>query len=150
MFETIDSAEIHLEPIFGDSGTRLWSFVKLPLHVPWFYVTVGIVDEDGVEKQDMACLSEAKDLIAIAGADYLKIREANIVLPGYMTGKDSWTMVPLAEVWAGLDPAGFGQRTYVYVTQEGNRYLDTSLCGDEVKLEDKKRVFQNPCLNVNG
>lgn len=148
MFETIVGSEIELPPIFGGDETRLWPFVNLRLHIPWFYVTLAIDDNEGIEHRHMACLTRANDLIATADTEYLRIVEANVVLPGYMTGKSSWTMTPLAEIWAGIEPETQEQVAYVFVTADGDRYLSSGVCDDESALEGVTKVFQNPKLKL--
>lgn len=149
MFETEDRAEIEIPPIFGEPGTRLWPFVTLRLHMPWLYVMWGIKDDEGIERRQMACLSKISDLVQIAAADYVTIRDVNIVLPGHMTGKQGWTMEPLAEIWKGIEPDTDGQAAHVFVTASGGRYLQSGICDDEFKLEDKQRIFQSPCLKLD-
>lgn len=150
MFETIDGSEIEIPPIFGDEGTRLWPFVTLRLHMPWLYVTYGIKDDEDAERRQMACLSKIDDLLQMAATDFVTIRDVNIVLPGHMTGKQGWTMEPLVEIWEGIEPDTDGQAAHVFVTTSGGRYLQSGICDDESKLEDKQRIFQNPCLKVDS
>jgi hypothetical protein len=150
MFETVDAAEIEFPPIFGERGTRLWPFVTLRLHMPWLYVMYGVEDDEGMEFMQMACLLQIVDLVQMAAADDLTIRDVNIVLPGHMTGKPGWTMEPLAEIWEGIEPDAHGQAAHVFVTASGGRYLKSGVCDDESKLEDKQLIFQNPCLKLNS
>jgi len=150
MFETFDGTEIEIHPFFEETGRRLWSAITLRLHLPWIYATYGIEDQEGNEFRQMACLSQIDDLLHLAAADYLKIREVNIVLPGHMTGKDAWTMEPLAEIWEGIEPETENQKAHVFITGGGGRYLRSGLCDDESQLREKKRIFQNPCLRMDS
>jgi len=150
MFETLDGAEIEIPAIFGGGGRRLWSAVTLRLHMPWIYVTYSFKDGEGMEFSQMACLTQIDDLLQMAAADFLKIREVNIVLPGHITGKDTWTMEPLAEIWEGIEPDTENQKAHVFITAEGGRYLRSFLRDDESQLRKKKRIFQNPCLRLDS
>jgi len=150
MFETFDGTEIEIPAIFGDEGRRLWSAVTLRLHLPWIYVTYSITDGEGMEFRQMACLTQIDDLLQMAEVDYLEIREVNIVLPGHMTGKDTWTMELLAEIWDGIEPETENQKAHVFVTAGSSRYLRSGLCDEESQLREKNLIFQNPCLRLDS
>ena len=149
MFETVDEAEIMIPPIFGDEGTRAWSYVGFPFSLPWFFVNY-LTKIDGGSLKRMLCLTRVDDLLLLSqGGDYA-VAEVNIVIPGNLSGRDRWTMEPLAEIWSGTEPEAKAQTGYVFVTASGARYLHSALANRDSELLGLKRIFQTPRPDSHG
>jgi hypothetical protein len=144
MFETLESAEVHFPPVFGNSGERFWSYVKLRLHIPWFYVSYRFPIEEDETLCHMALLTRVEHLVQLAQDPGAEIGEIDIMLPGHMSGKDNWTMEPLTEVWQGTEPGTKDQPGYVFVTGSGAHYVESALNTPETDLRDKALVFSVP------
>lgn len=143
MFETVDEAEIPISPIFGDDGTRAWSYVGFPLALPWFYVNY-LTRIDGGSLRRMLCLTRVDDLLQLSQGEEYTVAEVNIVVPSNMSGRGRWTMEPLAEIWSGTEPEAKKQTGYVFVTASGVRYLHSGLSDRESELLGLERIFQAP------
>lgn len=141
MFETVENAEIPIPPIFGCKGQRMWSYVELRLHMPWFYVVYRFNTEDGMTMHHMFLLSRVEQLQQAVQERGIEIEEVHIVLPRHMNGKDKWTMEPLAEVWEGTEPEAEGQAAYVYVIADRTRYVDSALNTKEADLLNKELIY---------
>lgn len=144
MFETLEDAEICLPPVFGDTRRRLWAYVTLRLHIPWFYVTYRFQLKEDEPLRHMALLTRVEHLVQMVQDPGAEIEEIEIMLPGHMSGKDNWTMEPLTEVWECLEPGTEDQTSYVFVTGSGTRYVESSLHTPEADLLDKELVFSVP------
>lgn len=148
MFETHDEAEVPIPPVFGDPGLRMWSYVKCRLHVPWFHVVCRFTYEDKADEEahalrEMMFLTQVEQLLQLQeGGPRIQIEEIDLMTPGHMNGTDRWKLEPLAEVWEGIEPETDGQRTLVYVLDNGTRYVDSALDTPESELIDKHRVVQ--------
>ena len=141
MFETVESAEIPIPPIFGTTGERHWAYVRQRLHMHWFHVTFALEIEHGNILSNMLFLSRVEQLQQAVQEQDIEIQEVNIVLPGHMSGKDMWTMEPLAEVWQGIEPEAEGQRAYIYVIGDGTRHTDSGLNTNEADLLNKELIY---------
>ena len=144
MFETIESAEIHIPAIFGDKSRRFWAYVQLRLHMPWFYVAYQFNNEDGTTMRHVLFLSRIEQLQQMVQDQDIEINEVHIVLPSHMSGKDKWTMELLAEVWEGMEPEVEGQPAYIYVTSDRSRYTDSALNTKEADLLNKELIYALP------
>lgn len=144
MFETVESAEISIPPIFGNEGARFWAYVRLRLHMPWFYATYEFEFEDGKTLRHMLFLSKVEHLQQMVQDQDIEISEVHIVLPGHMSGKRKWTMELLAEVWEGIEPETEGRPAYVYVTGDRSRYVDSALSTKEADLLNKELIYALP------
>lgn len=142
MFETADHAEIPVPDPFRAQGERVWAYVEIALHVPWFCLVYRVPDDEGGgHLRRSIFLSEVRQLVEFQ-ARGPKIYEVQVVLPSHLTGARRWTMQPLAEVWEGVEPKAKGQKSYVYVLANGKRYLNSGLTENETDLIDRKRIYK--------
>ena len=136
MFETHVEGEIPLPAEFGYPNVRAWSYVHCHLFAPWLHVVrqVTYQDKGGGEPyvlQDMLFLAEVGQLVELQAIPQVKIVSVDLMSPGPLNGTGHWKLEPLAEIWEGLVPMGFGpRRAFVYVLEDGRRYLDDAFSGD--------------------
>lgn len=144
MFETDESAEIEILPIFGGHGGRHWSYVRFRLHMPWFHVMYRFEIGEGETISHMIFLSQVDLLLQMAQDEDLEIEEVKFVMPGHMSGKTGWTMESLAEIWRGVEPETEGQTAHAYVMSNGARYLSAGVCDSEAELQNKELIYVAP------
>jgi len=144
MFETNDSAEIQIPPVFGDTGDRLWTFVRWKLHTPWFHVVYQTLTPDaatGLTFSDMMFLTWVKQLLLLREDPAVHIEEVDLVSPGHMNGSNRWKLEPLAEIWEGIDPGSENMPAHVYVLENGARYMESGLATPESELRNLRRIL---------
>lgn len=148
MFETVENAEIPIPPVFGNKGLHFWSYVEMRLHMPWFYVAYRFDTEDGMTMHHMFLLSRVEQLQQAVQERGIEIEEVHIVLPRHMSKKQTWTMMPLAEVWEGVEPeTEQPQAAYIYVLADRSRFVDSMLNTKEADLLNKELIYAASRVN---
>lgn len=125
MFETSISAEISCPPIFG-LDLRLWSYVHLSLHIPWFHVEYEICDINDQYLRQILFLSDIEQLLNLQEEQGSMIVQVDLVSPACVNQQGCWKMEPLCEIWTGVEPKS-GQESTVFVVKSGARYVDSNL-----------------------
>lgn len=143
MFETHDVAEVHVPPLLASNGERLWQYVALRLHMPWFYVIYKTTAASQIRSSSILFLQHPEQLIDLQQQAGIKIEQVELVSPGYMNGEGHWKMEPLREIWKGLEPgAPYEHEILIYVLDNGDRYANSSVHFNECDLIDHQLVFK--------
>ena len=139
MFQTTSSAEVHVPKSLAPSSERLWSWASLPIHIPFYFVSMSVQTESGIfDRMIFVSMLEQLDEIARAcGA--AQLTSVMLVSPKWLNGGGDWQMEPLREILRGRDTGG-GLRM-VYVPENGKRYVDTELGVSAEKLSEVETVF---------
>lgn len=140
MFETHDIAEVPIHSLIADDGARLWQYVALRIHIPWFHV---VYTETEAETSGMIFLSNTEQLLDLQQQIGIKIKQVDLVSPGYINGSTNWKMEPLKEIWEGLE-LGLSneQKLLLYVLNNGNRYVNSAVGSTESDLTNRQLVFK--------
>lgn len=125
-----------------DDDSSYWTYVKLHLHIPWFYCVYEEECED-LEFRHMVLLTHPSQLNQISQMSGIDVVEVQVVLPAYMTGQDRWIMVPLASIWEGEVPDNGGIE-HVYITVDGRRFCSNEKITEENQLMGKQPLYQSP------
>lgn len=143
MFSSDDIAEIPIPPGVGYPGERLWKYIRLSLKIPWLLVVAQTPDRTGRHLAKQSFFLTAPDILLELQETVGKsrIEEVAVILPGYMTGLDRWTMKPLAEIWRGREPEA-DQYAWVFVAAGSARYVLSLLDTPEQKLKGLELVFK--------
>jgi hypothetical protein len=143
MFITNEAGKLPVPSALCDEGSSYWTYVKLHLHVPWFYCVYTESYEDEREFRHMVFLSRPSQLNQLALMSGIDVVDIQVVLPAYMTGQGRWIMAPLASVWEGETPE-YGDTEQMYTTVDGRRFCTNTEITDENQLIDKQLVYQSP------
>ena len=154
MFETHDSAELPIPHGLGDPGERAWSYVVNRLFVPWMHVVRRVTYEEDGEPyalHETLFLTRVEQLLQLQKDPKAKVVAIDLASPGQLNGTGRWKLDPLAEIWEGIEPGTDGQKAYVYVLENGARYLDSALASSESELRNLRRLlaFKNG-TNTHG
>lgn len=148
MFETHIEGEIPLPTGIDHPDVRAWSYVHCRLFAPWLHVVREVTyrDEPDGERgvlQDMLFLAEVAHLMQLQIMPRVRILSVDLMSPGPLNGTGHWKLEPLAEIWEGLVPMRYEPlRAFVYVLEDGRRYVDAPLDIPESELIEKQRVFK--------
>lgn len=109
MFLSHPQYELQVPQGLGEPGSKHWRVVEMPLHAPWFLLTVEHPEPEG-EGLGMSytlCIAWESDL-----ADALKAIEGNRVrglvamTPGWASPTGQWSSRQILEVWLNADVTG--------------------------------------------
>ena len=140
MFITMPDAELaYHSALFGQDGSKQWSYLELSLARAWFCVTV-LHHEDDLTLRRTFLLSDTVQLEATQEMLGDALESVEVVLPTYMTGRESWVMKPLRAIWSGVAPDGSYRS--VYVTTTGRRYVHYDGPLHERDLTSRRMVFR--------
>ncbi len=142
MFCTLADATIPIPPGFDGRSEACWSFVVLPLFVPYFQVVCRSGLDNTEERVQTICFSSfAQVMSAIADPD-VKIYSVQLVNPGYMNGTGIWQIDILESVYRGVElhSRGHKQFAHVYVISNSARMLESSIAASEYDLTDVELV----------
>ena len=139
MFKTYQSAEI-FNP-FADPGERNWSYVKVDLHLPWFYVQYSSHFE-GESCHSMFLFSRIEQLQELAENPSVKITEVNVVTPDYINKTDGWQMGCLTKILKSMGTlAGNDAPIFIYVLTDGTEILYSLTGGRATKNTKFETLF---------
>jgi hypothetical protein len=120
MFTTYVESIETLTNSVGADGAMNWFLATRREHTPWFHL--GAYDQDASPGADytVLMLDTIRSLEAVLTWDFYKVVSVQIVMPGYVSGKDGWSMEPLSELVYTLDSDGMP--IAVYRTRSGTTY----------------------------
>lgn len=135
MFETRPSSEIPFpEAIGGDS--KFWSYVKLHLHQPWFYLVI-----EGGDAPQIVLATHREQWVSLNDVyPSMRIGSIDLVSPSWLNGSSAWKMEPLRQVWVGTDAGS--HEAVVYVVGSGARYVECAGSKGEDGLSDLTLIFE--------
>ena len=96
-----------------------------------------LTDEDGHQFHQTIHLTTLNQLL-----DIRTIFQVDLVIPGHMNKQDRWQMHPLKEIIQAVEPGTEGQTAYVYVLENGERYVHSNMGTLETDLIDAKIRFK--------
>lgn len=142
MFATTKGYLSQISSLDEDPEMTYWDVIELPHQTPWFvvsFVESQIPHSEGELKRRtvlLHTLDHLKRLIRSLKADraYVEDVQAQIVLPGYMSGHSRWTMEPLAAIMTGLLPEEESEEHDVYETSSGSRFAENMSSASAARL----------------
>lgn len=141
MFITNEASNIFNPFSPKENKEYLWSNVSFRLHIPYFYIAYSVDDEDGTHSY-MVLVASVVHLIGLNNDDHINIQQAYLISPGHVNSTDQWMMEPIEEVFSGLEPE-YDQLSYIYVLENGGRYVCSDLNSKEEELRCIKTVYSN-------
>lgn len=122
MFKTYRHAELSPVSTLGEPFSRLWQFIELELHHPWFYVEL-VRDHGDDIVGSMLMIPTVPILQQMLSEldDHSWFAQAHLMSPGHMRGGDDWMMEPLIEVSVTEDGSG-SIGGYLYKVEGGKSY----------------------------
>lgn len=138
MFCTYPDGRIPIPPIFDDKEEHWWSYVKLPLFVPYFQLVCGSTLDKSDGCVQTLFLHAIDQVIGVYDDVEIDVDTVQVVSPGYMNGTGAWKIDSLESVYRGVESRSndFIQYAHVYVVAGGVRYLHSSVASDETDLTD--------------
>lgn len=134
MFCTHIDARIPIPPLFDDESERWWSYVKLPLFVPYFQLVCCTSCESTSTLQTLFVHSVDQVLEIYRNPD-IDVTSVQLVSPGHLNGTGSWQIDALGAVYQKVEsgPEGFIRNAILYEVADGSRYLDS--CSADVEYD---------------
>lgn len=144
MFETYSHAKVEIPEGLREPDEHAWWYVKLNLHIPWFYVTCDINYGNDEILTQMLLITQVEHLLEVKKSKSHMIKHIDLVIPNKMNGGDKWKMSPLSEIWVGKEPdIDCPQEAFVYVLGDGNSFVDSVLNTKKDDLLDVKKIFSH-------
>ena len=109
MFVSHPQYRFTFPPAFEHSGSEHWRMVELTLHVPWFLVSVEIIDADEPECRvtRTLCIAREHDLAdVLRSVDVAGVKGIVCMMPAWQSATGQWTSREIREVWLRSSPAG--------------------------------------------
>ena len=141
MFITNEASNIFNPFSPKENKEYIWSNVSLRLHIPWFYIVYSVEGEYGTHSS-MVLVASVVHLIDLNNDDQINIQQAYLVSPGYVNSTDQWRIEPIKEIFSGIEPE-YEQMSYIYVLENGGRYVCSDLNSKEEELRCIKTVYSN-------
>jgi hypothetical protein len=145
MFLTFEQAEIRLPVPLSHNSERLWSYVGLNLHIPWFYVEYSQNLED-FKLRHMLLISNVQQLSAFAKDNNVEITKANIVTPSHINKTDGWQMDRLKLVLGATKKEGRKQIPInIFILEDGRKFIyspyDSADFDSDIDMENLETLF---------
>ena len=142
MFETVSHSEIPLPKELAPNGERLWSYIHVQLHTPWFYAEAEHLEED-FTSHSMYILSSVTQLQHLAHNTAIKLTAVHVLTPKYINDSDCWEMYRVKRIMRGRRKRSQGESwtTIFEVYGEGRMIYDPPLPAKE-KLKDIEMVLE--------
>lgn len=142
MFETYSNAKVVIPEELKDPGEQAWWYVKLSLHIPWFYVSCDFDYGNDEVLTQMLLMTQVKHLVEAKKSKAFKIKHVDIVIPMKMSQKSNWKMYPLSEIWVGSEPGiEHYQEAFIFILENGKEYIDSGLNTGRKDLLDLTKIF---------
>ena len=141
VFETNELSKVYNPFSTPENEEYLWTHVSLRLHIPWFYIIYNIELEEG-GMRNMLLVTSIDDLIEINKDTKINVEHIYLVSPEHMNKSKRWMMDPIKEILSGLDPE-HEQSSYVYVLENGKRYVYSFMSSSEEELRNIKTIYTN-------
>lgn len=123
MFETHNNAELFLPKALAPNGERLWSYVGMHVHVPWFYIEYA-VDHENMKLRTVLFLSSVEQLKSLTEQENIEITQAHVVTPGYVNKTGTWKMDRLKQVVQATNNLGETEfPVSIYVLMNGKEII---------------------------
>lgn len=140
MFETHDSYK--MPNFLLPAGGHIWKTVGIRFHMLWFHVQYKVTTKDDIDF-GVLFLSKPQQVLDLQQQPGCEIDQLDIVSPRNKNGTERWKMEPVREIWVGNELAPMEQhKAWIYVLEDGNRYVDSCITPNENDLCDKRLVFK--------
>lgn len=142
MFETHTNAKVVIPEELEEQEEQAWWYVKLSMHIPWFYVTCDFKYGKHEVLTQMLLITQVEHLIEVSQSRALTIKCVDLVIPERMNGGKGWKMGALSEIWVGREPGiDHYQEAYVFVLDDGNDYVYSALDTDKRNLIGLVKIY---------
>ena len=135
MFCTHVDARMPIPPIFDDGSERWWTYVKLPLFVPYFQLVCGSRCEQ-INTLQTLFVPSIDQVLEIHSDPDVDVIYVQLVSPGHLNGTGKWQIDVLNAVYRGIESLseGSAQYAFLYEVADGSRYLDACAANAECEL----------------
>lgn len=139
MFITFPPFELHPPAGLPGGEMRSWRMMQLPLHVPWFMLSVEVVDsETAMRRVQTFCIAREDDLATFLGSvEAKKVRGLVCMAPGWMSDSGTWTSLEVRQVWLATTAAG----THLVLYGPDGQTVDTQLDSDQSTEETGRALL---------
>lgn len=131
--------------LLGEAGYKHWRMVERLFCTPWFHVSVRLIFDDSEERRvlmvdDMLMLEH---IISWQSND-MQVINVQVVLPPWMTGRESWSMETLTEL--RVSTSLHGGMIALYAVDGGRVYRESdSDRGEDVDSPQSFRlIYRRP------
>lgn len=142
IFETADSSEIAIPPMFIGRANKRWSNVSLSFHKAWYFVVYDLQTEEGVDENNIIFCSISDQIAEMLLVKNLHIKDVYLVSPGYLNGSDSWKMENVKEVWKAELNNDVDGTARVYVLADGREYVHSLCTMDKNDFNKHEIIFE--------
>ena len=141
MFCTSTNGKMPIPPVFDDGSECWWSYVKLPLFVPYFQLVCGSRCEPTGSLQTFFFPS-IDQVLSILGDPNVDVTAVQLVSPGHMNGTGNWQIDELSTVYRGFESQSeeFKKYAFLYVVADGSRYLESCVASTESELSSLEMI----------
>jgi len=159
MFISLPQYEFQMPGGLAEPGTKHWRVVELPLHAPWFLLTVEHFDPDGhdLRVSNTLCFAWDTDLVdAIKTIDANRVLGLVAMMPPWASATGHWSSRQIAEVWLDTDETG----KFVSLKDFAGKRLDAGMCGNSptavcvsdllLRLKPRKPTLARPRSSGTG
>lgn len=156
MFRTLPEYEFKMPlpaALFGDqSGTQHWLAFEILFHDFWFIGEFLLGAEsagadDKPPRWHTFAADKVSDLIVLASEPQTREHRINLVIPTYHHKDGQLRLAPITEIFRGMDPDR-QQNVTVYVTNDGARYVSSSLELQASDVVDKSLIYSKRDVDV--
>lgn len=109
MFLSLPHYEFQMPAGLREPGSRHWRVVEMPLHAPWYLLTVVQpvpADMDWAPSHTL-CIAWDADLVdAIKAVEAVRIRGLVAMIPAWASSTGQWASRQISEVWVDGDESG--------------------------------------------
>lgn len=142
MFCTHPDGEMPIPAVFNDRSENWWSYVKLPLFVPYFQLVCGTLAAESDGSAQTFFFPTIDQVLMVLSDPGTNVSSVQIVSPGYMNGTGIWQIDVLKAVYRGVESRSedLKQYAHVYVVADGLRYLQSSIAVAECDLTNVELI----------
>lgn len=129
MFLSLPQYEFQVPQGLGEPGSKHWRVVEMPLHAPWFLLTVAHPDPegDGLGMSYTLCIAWELDLAeALKAIEVKRVRGLVAMMPGWASPTGQWSSRQILEVRLDADETG----RYVTLMDASGEAFDGGMRGE--------------------
>lgn len=143
VFLSLPQYEFQVPTGLAEPGSKHWRVVEMPLHAPWFLLTVEdpFPDGEGLRMSYTLCIAWELDLAeALKAMEVKRVRGLVAMMPGWASANGQWSSRQIAEVWLHADENG----RFVTLLDDTGKAFDGGTCGEA----PKSRTFSELLLRL--
>ncbi len=109
MFLSLPQYEFQVPQGLVEPGSKHWRVVEMPLHAPWFLLTVAHPDpvDAGFGMSHTLCIAWELDLAeALQSIEANRVRGLVAMMPAWSSPTGQWSSRTVTEVWLNTDETG--------------------------------------------